>query len=185
MYPSSKAIWYLCYTNNPSYILHLLSMMFLHYLPAVFIDVISMIMGKKPRMLRTYKKIHKFMHVIEYFSMRQWDFHTKNTFQLWSNMNPKDKKLFFFDMRQLNWDSFLEFYFRGIRQYLLNDPIESVPDALKRWNRLYWVHQAVKLLGFLFIVKMLWPIFSFIFTWKCFELNISYFLALIDMMMVI
>lgn len=185
MYPSSKAIWYLCYTNNPSYILHLLSMMFLHYLPAVFIDVISMIMGKKPRMMRTYKKIHKFMHVIEYFSMRQWDFHTANTFQLWSNMSPKDKKLFFFDMRQLNWDSFLEFYFRGIRQYLLNDPIESVPDALKRWNRLYWVHQAVKVLGFLFIVKMLWPIFSFIFTWKCFELKISYFLALIDIMMVI
>jgi len=144
MHPPLKAIWYLCYTNNPSGLMHFLSMIFLHYLPAVFIDIISMCMGKKPRMLRTYKKIHKFMKVIEYFSMREWDFHTFNFFNLWAKLDPKDQKLFFFDMRSMNWDQFLEHYFVGIRQYLLNDPLETVPEALKKWNRLYWLHNAIK-----------------------------------------
>lgn len=160
MFPSLKAIWYLCYTNNPSFILHFLSIIFLHYLPAVFIDIISVMIGKKPRMLRTYRKIHKFMHVIEYFAMRQWEFQTVNVFKLWHGMSPEDRKLFFMDMRQLNWDEFLEHYFRGVRQYLLHDPIETVPEALKRWNRLYWLHQAAKCGICLFAVKMIWPMVS-------------------------
>ena len=48
-YPSMKAIWYLCYRNNPNKLLHLLSIIFLHYLPAVFFDLFALIIGKKPR----------------------------------------------------------------------------------------------------------------------------------------
>lgn len=143
--------------------MHFLSLIFLHYLPAVFIDIVSVCMGKKPRMMRTYKKIHKFMNVIEYFSMREWEFHTYNFFNLWSKLDAKDQKLFFFDMRLMNWDHFLEYYFCGIRQYLLNDPLETVPEALKKWNRLYWVHQTVKLALVLGLVRLCWPLVSLVY----------------------
>lgn len=154
MYPTIKAIWYLCYNNNPNSILHFLSMICLHYIPAIFMDIICVLIGKKPRMLRTYKKIHKFMNVIEYFSMREWDFDTYRVANLWNQLSAKDQKIFFFDMKQLNWDHFMEYYFCGIRQHLLHDPIETVPAALKRWNRLYWLHQLVKLIIGLLIVKI-------------------------------
>jgi alcohol-forming fatty acyl-CoA reductase len=75
------------------------------------------------------------MNVIEYFSMREWQFETKNVNVLWHRLDERDKQLFFFDMRQLNWDYFLEHYFRGVRKYLLNDPLETVPEALVKWNR--------------------------------------------------
>ena len=75
------------------------------------------------------------MHVIEYFSMRQWDYQADNLLGMWNSLSPKDQEIFYFDMSQLDWDVFLQHYFRGIRQYLLKDPLETIPEALVRWNR--------------------------------------------------
>ncbi|XP_050339346.1 fatty acyl-CoA reductase wat-like isoform X1 [Bactrocera neohumeralis] len=156
MYPTIKALWYLCYANTPNKFLHLLSIFFLHYVPATIFDVFCMCMGKKPRLLNTYKKIHRFMRVIEYFSMRQWDFKIDNVINLWNRLSDKDKDIFFFDMTQLDWDLFLQQYFRGIRQYLLHDPLDTIPQALVRWNRLYWLHQCIKLLVLFLSAHIIW-----------------------------
>lgn len=92
------------------------------------------------RLLNTYKKIHRFMNVIEFFAMRQWDYQQDNLLSMWNNLTDKDKDIFFFDMSQLDWDLFLQHYFRGIRQYLLHDPLETIPEALIRWNRCVYIH---------------------------------------------
>ncbi|EDV98004.1 GH17190 [Drosophila grimshawi] len=144
MYPSLKAIWYLCYSNTTNKAVHMLSICFLHYLPALVFDILCLCFGKKPRLLNTYKKVHKFMNVIAYFSLRDWDFKIDNVQNLWSRMTNFDRHTFFFDMNQLDWDFFLQQYFRGIRQYLLNDPLDTIPEAMVRWNRLYWLHQSLK-----------------------------------------
>lgn len=75
------------------------------------------------------------MHVIEYFAMRQWEFQTDNVRSLWQRLSARDKDLFYFNMEKLDWDLFLQQYFRGIRQYLLQDPLETIPQAIIRWNR--------------------------------------------------
>ncbi|XP_055922066.1 fatty acyl-CoA reductase wat-like isoform X2 [Eupeodes corollae] len=160
MYPTLKALWYLCYANTPNKIMHMTSILFLHYIPAVIFDTISVCIGKKPRLLNTYKKIHRFMNVIEYFSMRQWEFQIDNVRGLWNRLSDCDKEIFFFDMTQLDWDHFLQQYFRGIRQYLLHDPLETIPEALVRWNRLYWLHQCIKCLVFALVIQLFWTIFS-------------------------
>lgn len=157
MYPTLKSIWYLCYTNNPNRLVHLMYILFLHYLPAVLIDAFAMVIGKKPRyvrkgvlgqdfsrnnfvllsrsLLKTYKKIHRFMDVIEYFSMRQWEFQMDNMNGVWRALTPRDQELFNFDMAKLDWDNFLHHYYRGIRQYLLKDPMDTIPEATARWKR--------------------------------------------------
>uniref|UniRef100_A0A182P6X6 Fatty acyl-CoA reductase n=1 Tax=Anopheles epiroticus TaxID=199890 RepID=A0A182P6X6_9DIPT len=160
MYPTMKAIWYLCYASNPNIVLHYLSIIFLHYAPAVVCDIIAVLIGRKPRLLRSYKKIHRFMDVIEYFSMREWQFKMDNMNGLWRKLSTADQKLFFFDMRQINWDYFLEQYFCGIRRYLLNDPMETVPQAVVRWNRLYWVHQATKVIVLLLLYKLIMSVWG-------------------------
>uniref|UniRef100_A0A1B0G9J6 Fatty acyl-CoA reductase n=1 Tax=Glossina morsitans morsitans TaxID=37546 RepID=A0A1B0G9J6_GLOMM len=163
MYPTTKAIWYICYANRPNRIMHLLSIFCLHYLPATILDCFSLIIGKKPRLLKTYKKIHRFMHVIEYFAMRQWDFGIDNVRDLWNSLSERDKELFFFDMNQLDWDRFLQQYILGVRRYLLKDPIETMPEALSRWNRLYWMHQIAKFAVFIVLAQIAFFIFLKIF----------------------
>lgn len=48
-YPTLKSVWYLCYSNNPNKFMHTMSVIFLHYLPAVIIDAFALVIGKKPR----------------------------------------------------------------------------------------------------------------------------------------
>lgn len=98
------------------------------------------------------------MHVIEYFAMRQWDFQVENVQNLWLRLSERDKELFNFNMSKLDWDLFLQQYFRGIRQYLLQDPLETIPQALVRWNRLYWLHQSIKLLVFAILARILYSL---------------------------
>lgn len=100
------------------------------------------------------------MTVIEYFASREWDYETTNTQKLWSKLSESDKQEFFFDMKKLDWEIYLKHYFLGVRQYLLNDPLETIPDAIKRWHRLFWLHQSVKLFVALIVFKSIWSFFS-------------------------
>lgn len=75
------------------------------------------------------------MDVIEYFSMRQWEFQRDNVTGLWTQLSTRDQEIFNFDMSQLDWDKFLHHYYRGIREYLLKDPMSTIPEATARWNR--------------------------------------------------
>lgn len=51
-YPTLKSVWYLCYSNNPNKFMHTMSVIFLHYLPAVIIDAFALVIGKKPRFVQ-------------------------------------------------------------------------------------------------------------------------------------
>lgn len=48
-YPTSKAIWYYSFTVNKHRFVHLLYVYFLHLLPALIIDAVTVCLGKQPR----------------------------------------------------------------------------------------------------------------------------------------
>lgn len=75
------------------------------------------------------------MAVISYFATRTWVFTNENVQKLWSELNQEDQDLFLFDMRQLEWNEFFKNYMKGIRIYLVKDPMTTLPAALKRWDR--------------------------------------------------
>lgn len=90
-------------------------------------------------MLKIYKKIHKFSTVTTYFSMRKWDFSNNNTMALWEKLTPDDKDIFFFSMKDFNWEDFMQKCVRGLRLYVFKDDPENVPMARKRMARYSWV----------------------------------------------
>lgn len=44
-----------------------------------------------------------------------------NVKKLWNDMNENDRRIYFFDMKQFNWDDFLKKYYDGILRFLLNE----------------------------------------------------------------
>lgn len=84
---------------------------------------------------KAYQKIDKFSLVLAYFAQRSWNFGNHNVQQLWTSLNPDDKKTFNFDMKQLDWDKFFYNYIRGLRVYLLKDDMSTLPQAMVRWRR--------------------------------------------------
>lgn len=83
-----------------------------------------------------YKKLHKFTAVISYFSCRSWKFQETNTRALLSKMSQSDQLHFPFDMAKLIWNDYFKNHVKGIRIYLIKEPIETVPQGIKKIRKL-------------------------------------------------
>lgn len=157
-YPSCKAIWYYSFRNNKHKFIHLFYVYFLHLLPALIIDAVTLCVGKQPRLLKAYKKIHKFMNVLKYFSTQHWDFTNDNVNTMHSKLTDDDRKRFFFDIKSIVWDTYFQTYLKGIRIHLIKDSLDTLPMARVKWQWMYWIHQAFKLLMAYIILRITWTI---------------------------
>ncbi|CAH1279317.1 unnamed protein product [Diabrotica balteata] len=162
--PSIRAVWYLCLLLEKNYFLYLLYAFLLHTVPAFLIDCVLLCIGKKPKMLKAYRKIHKFSSVLSYFSTQSWTFHSENVQKVCKKMSKKDNEIFFSDLKLLNWNSYFQYCIIGIRTFLLNDSWDTLPEAIAKWRRLYWIHQTVKVVLGVVLLRLLWTVGSALFT---------------------
>ncbi|CAB3363817.1 Hypothetical predicted protein [Cloeon dipterum] len=161
--PSMKAIWYYTLTINKFRSLHLLCSLFLHFLPALLVDGVLMVIGRQPQMMKVYKKIHRFGDVIAYFSTQQWNFSNQNMQSLWSRMHPKDQYLFNFSMKNMDWEDYFRTHILGLRKYLAKDDPSTLPAARKRWFKFLVVHRCIQGVAMYVAVRILWSLLSYIF----------------------
>ncbi|XP_066257718.1 fatty acyl-CoA reductase wat-like [Euwallacea similis] len=143
-YASCNAIWcpFNISTVNP-YVYSIL-VFFLHILPAAVMDLFSLLIGRKPTLLKVYKKIHKFSNILQFFCTREWKFSNKNTQALWLKMNKTDQELFPFSMKHVLWSQFFKRYLKGIRKYLLKEPESTLKSGKLRIERFIILHHIIK-----------------------------------------
>ncbi|XP_050664686.1 fatty acyl-CoA reductase wat-like [Leptidea sinapis] len=156
--PVSNAVWYISLTLTKSALINRINMIFLHFIPAVILDFLSLCVGRKPQMLKVYRKIHKFSSVISYFTTKEIYFCNRRTQELWNTTSDLDKQIFPFSMKDINWDEYFEYYLQGIRQYLFKESEDTVPQARIKWRRLYYLHQIVRVTFFAFVIYLIWTI---------------------------
>ncbi|XP_015435285.1 PREDICTED: putative fatty acyl-CoA reductase CG5065 [Dufourea novaeangliae] len=168
-FPTGKAIWYYSFRNTKYRIIHFFYVYLLHLLPALLIDTAMLCLGKQPRMLKIYKKIHKFMDVLNYFTTKTWKFSNDNFKAVLNKMSPEDRENFACDIARIDWDHYFRTYVRGVRVYLIKDPLDTLPQARVRWQRLYWIHQALKLILAYGMLRICWLTMFHLFrlcTWQ-------------------
>ncbi|KOC64230.1 Putative fatty acyl-CoA reductase [Habropoda laboriosa] len=167
--PSIKVLWYYMLILNRYLLLHNICAFFLHTVPAVIVDTIALLSGRKPTLLDAYRKIHKFSKVIHYFSARQWRFKNDNVVKLWEKMNSRDRQIFCFNTITLDWEEYFYQHMRGLRTYMLNDPFDTVEEGIKRYAKLRIAHYTVTLTVSLLL---LWILVSFVsYIWSFWPLS--------------
>ncbi|XP_045457844.1 fatty acyl-CoA reductase wat-like, partial [Melitaea cinxia] len=162
-HPFSNAVWYASLTLTKSAFLHYIYRFFLHLLPAAMVDGLAICIGKKPKMLKVYRKIHKFSSVLKYFCTRDIEFCNRRTRELWEKTSDLDKQIFPFSMSDVDWKDYFYDYLSGIRRYLFKDGDDTIPQAKIKWKRLYYLHQIVRIVFLVFVIYSLWSIFTRIF----------------------
>ncbi|ALC41205.1 CG17562 [Drosophila busckii] len=146
VYPVTQAIWYpFLHTTSKLWLFRLASI-FYHLIPGFLVDVGLRLRGQKPRLLRTYKKIHSNIESIYSFTVNSWSFETHNTDALWKSLSERDRQLFEFDMKSLDWNSYFNRALCGMRTYLAKDDPseESLQRARKRTMRFYILHRLLQ-----------------------------------------
>ena len=87
--------------------------------------------------------------VLEYFYQHDFTFHNENVQGLWASISQTDKKLFHFDISELNWHQYYCRYQRGIKQFIFKEGVKDndLEKAHKNMRRLLWVHRATQLVA--------------------------------------
>lgn len=126
MYPTIGAIWYPGGHCRNSPYLNRICAAIQHLIPAYAIDILATLRGSKPIMVRIQEKLDKAAKCLEYFSTQQWTFKDENVRRLGQQLSVEDRQTFMFDVKQIDWPSYLENYILGIRQFILKEN----PDTL-------------------------------------------------------
>lgn len=95
------------------------------------------------RYVDRYRKIDRFIDVLEYFSTREWVFCNKNVQDLWHRLNDNDKTLFPFDIKKMHWKEYLDTYHNGIMTFLFKEGEDKLPAAKKYIRRCVLILKAV------------------------------------------
>ncbi|XP_058798526.1 fatty acyl-CoA reductase wat-like [Phymastichus coffea] len=155
--PSAVVFWYYVFTLNKHLWVHNLFCFLFHTIPAIIVDALAMLTGRKPMLYRAYQKIHKFSGVISYFCTQQWNFNNDNLLRLWERTSPVDREKYDFNLNSLDWDDYFYHHVRGIRVHILKDPLHTIEVGRMKIRRLRIAHYIiVTLLGFL----LMWAIYT-------------------------
>ncbi|KAF6206838.1 hypothetical protein GE061_018074 [Apolygus lucorum] len=146
--PPMQAVWCFTLTEIASPFWFKIMAFFIHTLPALIIDAVLLILLKKPKTLKIYQKIHKFLDVIAYFLTQHWDFDTSNLQSLLNELNSTDRQMFDFDMKKLDWDEFARANVPGIRKFILKEDESNIPAGKRKMFYLHILHRVVQLIAF-------------------------------------
>ena len=96
------------------------------------------------------KLCNRMINVIENlkcFIMNDWNFHTMNSQFLYQSLSHADRRLFNFDLSDLNWDDYVTRWHLGIKKFVLNETMTdaSMKVAQNNMTRLYWLHRILQL----------------------------------------
>ncbi|XP_045458029.1 fatty acyl-CoA reductase wat-like [Melitaea cinxia] len=164
--PTIKAVWYYGLNPTNSYQLFRFYDFFLHYLPALLIDLFCALTGRRRMMLQFYKKVTKLAKILFYFSTQDWRFEDIGVQRMWSRTSEGDRAVFPFNLRDMSWDYMAETFLLGLRVYLVKDDLSTLPEARRKWNRLYCLHQLIKIATYSLVLYLIYflvtRIFSFI-----------------------
>ncbi|GJQ86870.1 hypothetical protein Trydic_g13283, partial [Trypoxylus dichotomus] len=158
-WPSMQTVWYSTLTLQKHYFFHLMFMIFYNFIPGAFSDFITLIAGRTPWYVKTLKSSFKMTNDLSYFTTKDFTFLSKRMHYLLERMTPEDKKLFFCDLRQLQWEEFFKTYFLGMRIYVLRDPIKTAKAARIKLRKLYLMSKIYKIFLTLLLSLLLYYIF--------------------------
>ncbi|XP_043471852.1 fatty acyl-CoA reductase wat-like [Leptopilina heterotoma] len=134
---------------------------FFHLLPALIGDFILKILGKKPKLYKFYQKGFKLLKAGEFFMETKWSFENKNIETLWEKLSEDDKRLFQFDMRDVDWHNALIEVWKGVLKYIVKDETnpQKERETLRRYYKLLVIHRTLQTIFFTFIIWFIWKVF--------------------------
>lgn len=162
--PTKYVVMYPEYTYRTNLNIHWLYEIFLHFIPAMILDIFLKLQGKKPFMYKLAKRFQLAADTGTYFAMHEWNFETGNIRRLIraARETQLDANEFNCDLSPMDWDEYMEKYMMGIRTFILKDDISSLPSARRKLKKIIWTKRIIQLLllfSFHFVL-------FYIFFWK-------------------
>jgi len=138
-------------THRPNYTVNMVAQVLLHTVPAHAIDLLAKVTGAQQGLVRAVDKMHKAQAVLNFFTTNEYEFVEENLKNLQDEMHEDDRRIFNFDIADLNWADFLDDWTKGTRQYVFKEPLSSLESSRVAQDRLYWIEAVISVLFYVFL----------------------------------
>ncbi|PSN49956.1 hypothetical protein C0J52_18195 [Blattella germanica] len=129
-FPCSEVLWYPASKCRLSPLRMYSSVFLLQVFPACVLNLLAKIQGTSDQgLLSIQLKFWRGMMHVKYFTKRQWIFDGSNTAHLAAMLSPKDKLDFNFNVKRINWTSFLTTNILGLREHFHKEPLDTLVSA--------------------------------------------------------
>ncbi|KAL7027650.1 hypothetical protein ACKWTF_005508 [Chironomus riparius] len=156
LYPVSGGLWYPDGSITQNVYVHKVKTFFFQWLPAYFIDFMLLCFGQKRFMVYVQKRIATGLEVLQFFTMRKWNFKSDSFNGLIAQQMPDEYDMFLFDSQYVGDDwEYLKNSMLGARQYCVKEPLSTLPRARLQNKIQYGVHVTCKLLFWYFFISFL------------------------------
>ncbi|GFG36354.1 hypothetical protein Cfor_05961 [Coptotermes formosanus] len=132
--PTAHAQWYLFYVTIPLWPVYFSLWLCLELIPAFLIQGLHYCTFGPKRSVKDAFASLQYTTIVGYFSVNGWMYQDKNMRSLLAKLTPEDRDIFSFDIKQINWNKYLENCVMGVRIYILKDDLSTVPQARKRYK---------------------------------------------------
>ncbi|GLH04505.1 Putative fatty acyl-CoA reductase CG5065 [Gryllus bimaculatus] len=153
--PFEGVVWYPDGDIRDSRLVHALIVFFFHTLPAYFIDLLLLLALQKPFMVRLQRRISTGLDVLQYFTMRQWEFKNAHALALEQHMSPEERSVFYISDVEVDVADYLRNILLGARQYCMKEPLTSIPRARRHLMLMYLIHNVAKIVFWLSILYLI------------------------------
>ncbi|CAO1396740.1 unnamed protein product [Diamesa serratosioi] len=129
---------------------HYFKFIFTHILPALFVDLIFKLTGKKQFIMKLQRKIYEATSALNFFMMNNWEFKNKKFLDLSFEIRPEDTRAFSFDyFVEYDTINFLKKAMLGARRYLLHFEDSKLPSTRNLYQQMRLLDILVKAIIFL------------------------------------
>jgi fatty acyl-CoA reductase len=134
-YPLSRAIWMPTLIWTTSSFWYCLFKILYNRTVAVLCDLYYILTLKKPKAFVKVRYLEKLFDTFGIYTNKSWKFTNGNVKDLLIRITDEDRKMFPFDVRLVKWDTYYSNFIKGIRIYLLKDPLCTLPEARIKMKR--------------------------------------------------
>lgn len=129
-----------------------------HYMPAIILDGLTLLVGRKPRFVNIYKMIDSNMDTLDFFIQNEWKWGNVQFLRILKAIPEEDKEKFDFDMRKIDWKNYYQDMTIGVKRYLVKDDMQELPKARnvhRRYKIVRWLSSTIFILlsGRFFFLK--------------------------------
>ncbi|XP_053622047.1 putative fatty acyl-CoA reductase CG5065 [Plodia interpunctella] len=142
--PLNDMLWNVGGTITTSKTIHYIKVLLLHCLPALFVDALLWLMGRKPMLLKVQRRIYIANLALQYYITKQWNFNNKNFVKLRSRIKAEDHDDFYYEMETVDRNEYFKQCCIGGRKFLLKEKDEDLPRAKAHFTRMLILDKMVQ-----------------------------------------
>ncbi|XP_029038094.2 putative fatty acyl-CoA reductase CG5065 [Osmia bicornis bicornis] len=156
--PLEGTIWYPRTLLTSNRFIHYVMTLFVHLLPALAIDGVLKLSGRKPMLFKIQKKIYSGVVQLDHFLHNEWTFHNSKMLDILSKeVPPAEREIFGYNFDNFKMEQFFENCLIGAKRYLLHEDLNRIEEAKQHYNRMMLID---RIFNALMMILITWLVFK-------------------------